>query len=145
MTDKITYKYLTTEDEVQQVYKLMAIPSIYKFTGPPLFPPSIRDSARKRHIIVAKDGDRVAGFINFNKNKEGYSVIHYSVTSPDYQRRGIALALTRHVPPPWFAKCKLDNEPIQALHKKLGMVCVGVETRHTKKGTEYKVLHYKSK
>lgn len=142
---EITYKYLSTEDEVQQVYKLMAIPAIYKFTGPPLVPPAIRNGAKKLHFIVAKSGDRVVGFINFNKNKDGYSVVHYRVTHPDYQRMGIALGLTRYVPPPYFAKCKLDNLPIQALYRKLGMVCVGVETRQNKKGKIYKVLHYKSK
>lgn len=117
---EITYKYLSTEDEVQQVYKLMAIPAIYKFTGPPLVPPAIRNGAKKLHFIVAKSGDRVVGFINFNKNKDGYSVVHYRVTHPDYQRMGIALGLTRYVPPPLLCEMQVRQPADTSVVQKAG-------------------------
>lgn len=96
---EIKYKYLTTEDEVQQLYKLMALPEIYKWTGVPLFPPMIRESAKKKQIIVAKDGDKLVGFIQSNKNKEGYNVIHYHCVHPNYQGNGIASRLSKFIPP----------------------------------------------
>lgn len=145
----IKYKYLTTEDEVQQVYKMMSIPEIAQWTGTPLFPPFIREGAKKKQFIVAKYEDRVVGFINANYNKKlKYNVIHYRCVHPEFQGMGIASRLTKLIPPPHMAKCKLENEKIQSLYRKFGMYLADIEirtaSRHGKTHT-YKIAVYKSR
>lgn len=141
----ITYKYLTKESEVQQLYKLMSMEEIHRWTGVPLFPPMIREAAKKRQIIVAMNEDNLIGFILFNKNKAGYNVIHYHIVHPDFQRHGIASKLVSFVPRPCMAKCKIDNKKIQSLYVKIGMHMDKIETRISSRGRvkhQYKVAVY---
>ena len=146
---EVKYKYLTIEDEVQQVYKMMAIPAIAEWTGTPLFPPFIRDGAKKKQFIVAKDGDRVIGFINSNYNKKiKYNVIHFHCVHPEYQGMGIASRLFKFIPPPIMVKCKTDNIRIQSLYRKFGMYLAEIEiresSRHGRKH-KYNIAIFKSR
>lgn len=97
--DGIVYKFLTTEDEVQQMYRLSARKEIAAWIGCPLFPPRIRDYARKQEIVVAKDCDKLVGFLQFIRRKDGFYVLHFLVVAPEYQGRGIALTLAQCIPP----------------------------------------------
>ena len=75
---KIYHRYgnriqdLSKEEEVQGLYRLQAIQEIYEWTGVPSFPPQIRERARKRNIIIAKDKDKVIGWVDFNLCKDGF-------------------------------------------------------------------------
>lgn len=142
---EIKYKYLSAEDEVQQVYKLMSMREIHQWTGAPLFPPMIRKLAKKHEIIVAMDGEVLAGFIQFKLKKDAYNIIHYHCVHPDYQRRGIALKLSSFVPYPRLAKCKVGNAKIQNLYIRLGMKLAKIETRSSTRNSKshiYQVAVY---
>lgn len=95
----ITYKFLSTESEVQQMYRLSARKEIAAWTGCPLIPPRIRGYASKRLIVVAKDCENLVGFLQFIRRKDGFNVIHYHVVAPEYQGRGVALTMARCIPP----------------------------------------------
>lgn len=143
----IEYKFLTTENEVEQMYRLMARKEIGEWTGTPLFPPMIRDAARKKGIIIAKDDDKLIGFIQFTKRKDGFNAIHVRGVAPEYQGRGIASQLTKLIPPPHIAKCKIENVRIQNLYRKFGMHLAEIEiktaSRHGKTHT-YKIAVFKT-
>ncbi len=143
----ITYKFLSTESEVQQMYRLSARKEIAAWTGCPLIPPRIRDYASKRLIVVAKDCENLVGFLQFIRRKDGFNVIHYHVVAPEYQGRGVALTMARCIPPPFVAKVKPDNVRAQNLYKKLGMQLCSIEHRATNrpgKNHKYQVFVYKS-
>lgn len=141
----IIYKYLETEEEVQGTYKVSAAKENRDWLGGGVVPPILRESLLKKEVIIAKDGDKVVGFIHFHRRKDGYNVIYHRAVLPDYCKKGIAYNLSLKVPFPHEAKCKPSNIPIQNVYKKLGMYLAGKKEYTNKKNTKIEVLIYRHK
>ena len=99
--NEIIYKHLTTKDEVEQCYRLTAeVRDINHWLGGGVIPPIIVEYAKKRCLIVAKDKDKVVGFVQFNTRKDRTSVIYHYCVHPDYRGQHIGSTLCKKVPPP---------------------------------------------
>lgn len=140
----IEYKYLAHEDEVQQVYKLSSLKENSYMLGGAILPPILRENAMKKECIIAKDGDDVIGFIQFHKRKDGVTTIYHRAVHPDYRGQGIAYKLSRFLHPPYIAKCRPENIPIQHLYEKLGMKRIRIEKNRLKSGKISEVYVYRS-
>lgn len=141
---KITYTTLQSEEDARQAYELTKIKDINYYLGSGITPPVLMESAKKNGLYLAKDGEKVVGFIQFNhRKKDDVNVIYHICVHPDYRGQHIALTLSNMVPPPREEKCRPDNVKIQALYRKIGMELAEKQIYYTKKGTKVEVLLFK--
>ena len=142
---EIHYKYLTTKEEADQCYHLSSMKENSYWLGGAIIPPIFIEAARKKGVILAKDDDKMIGFIHFNiRKKDKVAVIYHRCVHPDYRGQHIAWNLSIKVPPPREARCRPENEKIQSLYKKLGMRLWKKEHYVKKNGTEVNVLVYRT-
>lgn len=141
---EIKFKYITNEDEVQQVYKLSNMKENVYMLGGGIVPLILRENAAKKEIIIAKDGEKVVGFIQFHKRKDHITTIYHRAVHPQYRGMHIAFRMSKLIPPPYMAKCRPENTPIQKLYEKLGMRRIKIEKKKLKSGKISVTWVYKS-
>jgi ribosomal protein S18 acetylase RimI-like enzyme len=113
-------------EELDSVYKLFN-----KFSKEVGFvmKPSIIESARRRNLIVVKDGDKVIGSCKFNiRKRDKVGVIYEVVVDNEYRGKGIGLECINIVRGKCLyleLKCPVDNES-NKFYEKVGFKKVGV-------------------
>lgn len=73
--------------------------------------PALEENCNKGTLVVAKQGERVLGFCNYNKRKaDGVNVIYEICVDTRYRGNGIARKMINFLDRPIRLKCPVDNE-----------------------------------
>ena len=88
--------------------------------------PTLVKHCNKGCLLVAKAGDVVIGFCNFNKRNDGVSVIYEICTDYRYRGNGVARKMIDALPRPIHLKCPIDNES-NNFYASIGFKLVDVE------------------
>lgn len=88
--------------------------------------PALEEHCKKGFLLVAESGDAVIGFCNYNRRKDGVSVIYEICTDYRYRGNGVARKMIDALPRPIHLKCPIDNES-NNFYAALGFELVDVE------------------
>lgn len=72
--------------------------------------PTLEEHCKKGFLLVAEFDGQVIGFCNFNKRKDGVSVIYEICTEYRYRGNGVARKMINTLSRPIHLKCPIDNE-----------------------------------
>jgi len=127
-------------EELDSVYKLFN-----KFSKEVGFVmrPAIIESARRRNLIVVKDGDKVIGSCKFNiRKRDKVGVIYEVVVDNEYRGKGIGLECVNIVRGKCLyleLKCPIDNES-NKFYEKVGFKKVRVISGKKRKLNVWRIL-----
>lgn len=72
--------------------------------------PSLRRAIVKKELYIAEYGQRVVGFVNWHKRRDGWHTIYEIAVDKQRHREKIGSALLNAVPNPKQLKCTIDND-----------------------------------
>lgn len=120
----ITIKYASLSD-IDGVKKIADKNSGEKLLGFVLRPALI-ENAKKKHLIVAKIGDEVIGFVNFNvRKKDKVTVVYEICTRVDFRKKGVATRMLKALSLPIELKCVRENKTGCDFYSRFGFVKIG--------------------
>lgn len=88
--------------------------------------PALRESMARGGLHVAVDGERVVGFVNWRKRRDGVTVIYEIATARDSARQGVGRALLATASGTVRLKCTTDNDANE-FYARMGFAHVGTE------------------
>ena len=94
--------------------------------------PALEEHCKKGFLLVAESGGEIAGFCNFNKRKDGVSVIYEICTDYRYRGNGVARKMIDALSRPIQLKCPIDNES-NNFYAAMGFKLIDVEAGKKRK------------
>lgn len=94
--------------------------------------PALEEHCKKGFLLVAESNNKVIGFCNFNKRKDGVSVIYEICTDYKYRGNGVARKMIDSLSRPIHLKCPIDNES-NNFYAALGFKLIAVEDGEKRK------------
>lgn len=84
--------------------------------------PALKKAIQNYELLVAELDQRIVGFVNFHRRKDGISTIYEIATHKDYRNQKIGKALLSAVSSPKQLKCTVENSA-NTFYEKQGLIC----------------------
>lgn len=118
--------FMVRPAELQDVDAIKAIADKYSNEIGFVMRPALDEHCKKGFLLVAESGGKIIGFCNFNKRKDGVSVIYEICTDYRYRGNGVARKMIAALSRPIQLKCPIDNES-NNFYAAMGFKLIAVE------------------
>ncbi|MGB9612600.1 MAG: ribosomal protein S18-alanine N-acetyltransferase [Candidatus Margulisiibacteriota bacterium] len=98
--------------------------------------------ADEHKYLVAKDNDKVVGYIGIEKILDEVHIINMAV-HPDYRKKGVGKRLMQHVlndEEVFYLEVRVSNEIAQNVYKRFGFKIVGLRKKYYPDGEDAYVM-----